>query len=68
MGQAGIRNPGPDGWVAPLRSSDPVREETGGEPATTNNRMELQAAISALKAMPGIRITNDVASLRLLRS
>jgi len=41
-------NPGPGGWAALLRYGDHVRELTGGEPATTNNRMELQAAISAL--------------------
>jgi ribonuclease HI len=34
-----------------LRFGEHVRELTGGEPATTNNRMELQAAISALKAL-----------------
>jgi ribonuclease HI len=44
-------NPGPGGWAALLRSGTHVRELTGGEPATTNNRMELQAAISALTAL-----------------
>jgi ribonuclease HI len=44
-------NPGPGGWAAVLRFGDRIRELTGGEPATTNNRMELQAAISALKAL-----------------
>jgi ribonuclease HI len=44
-------NPGPGGWAALLRSGAHVRELTGGEPATTNNRMELQAAISALTAL-----------------
>jgi ribonuclease HI len=44
-------NPGPGGWAAVLRFGEHVRELTGGEPATTNNRMELQAAISALSAL-----------------
>jgi ribonuclease HI len=44
-------NPGPGGWAAVLRFGDGIRELTGGEPATTNNRMELQAAISALGAL-----------------
>ena len=44
-------NPGPGGWAAVLRSESHTRELTGGEPATTNNRMELQAAISALTAL-----------------
>ena len=41
-------NPGPGGWAAVLRGDGLVREIAGGEPATTNNRMELQAAIAAL--------------------
>jgi len=44
-------NPGPGGWAAVLRFGESIREVTGGEPATTNNRMELQAAISGLKAL-----------------
>ena len=44
-------NPGPGGWAALLRYGAHVRELAGGEPATTNNRMELQAAISALGAL-----------------
>jgi ribonuclease HI len=44
-------NPGPGGWAALLRYGDHVRELTGGEPATTNNRMELQAAIAALQSL-----------------
>ena len=47
-------NPGPGGWAALLRYGDHVRELAGGEPATTNNRMELQAAISALAALKEI--------------
>lgn len=44
-------NPGPGGWAAVLRYGEHVREIAGGEPAATNNRMELQAAISALEAL-----------------
>ena len=44
-------NPGPGGWAAVLRFGERTRELSGGEPATTNNRMELQAAISALSAL-----------------
>jgi len=44
-------NPGPGGWAAVLRFGERVRELTGGEAVTTNNRMELQAAISALTAL-----------------
>jgi ribonuclease HI len=44
-------NPGPGGWGAILRSGGTEKELSGGEPATTNNRMELMAAISALEAL-----------------
>jgi len=44
-------NPGPGGWGAILRFRDTERELCGGEPRTTNNRMELMAAIRALEAM-----------------
>ena len=45
-------NPGPGGWGAILRdSAGRERELAGGEPATTNNRMELTAAIAALNAL-----------------
>ena len=44
-------NPGPGGWAAVLRFGPHTREVAGGEPATTNNRMELQAAIAALEAI-----------------
>ena len=44
-------NPGPGGWAALLRYGDHVRELAGAEPATTNNRMELQAAISGLATL-----------------
>jgi len=45
-------NPGPGGWGALIRAEGKTRELKGGEPATTNNRMELLAAISALEALP----------------
>ncbi|HBO11442.1 MAG TPA: ribonuclease HI [Halieaceae bacterium] len=44
-------NPGPGGWGVLLRYGDHERELYGGEPATTNNRMELRAAIEGLKAL-----------------
>ena len=44
-------NPGPGGWGAILRYKDTVRELSGGEKQTTNNRMELMGAIYALKAL-----------------
>lgn len=44
-------NPGPGGWGAVLRMGDTRRDLSGGEAQTTNNRMELQAAISALAAL-----------------
>jgi ribonuclease HI len=44
-------NPGPGGWAALLRTGAKERELSGGEALTTNNRMELQAAIEALKAL-----------------
>ena len=44
-------NPGPGGWGAVIRSGPHEKEISGGEPATTNNRMELLAAIRALEAL-----------------
>ena len=44
-------NPGPGGWGALLRSGSHERELYGGDPATTNNRMELTAVIRALAAL-----------------
>lgn len=44
-------NPGPGGWGVVLRFGAREKELWGGEPATTNNRMELTAAIEALKAL-----------------
>lgn len=44
-------NPGPGGWGVVLQFGDHERELKGGESDTTNNRMELTAAIEALKAL-----------------
>lgn len=44
-------NPGPGGWGAIIRSGAREKELSGGEPLTTNNRMELLAAIRALEAL-----------------
>lgn len=44
-------NPGPGGWGALLRSGARERELFGGEPVTTNNRMELMAVIEGLRAL-----------------
>ena len=44
-------NPGPGGWGALIRAGDREKELSGGEAVTTNNRMELTAAIQALNAL-----------------
>jgi len=44
-------NPGPGGWGAVLRYGEAEKELSGGEKATTNNRMEMMAAIAALEAL-----------------
>jgi len=44
-------NPGPGGWAAILRAGTREKEISGGEPATTNNRMEITAAVRALEAL-----------------
>lgn len=46
-----LGNPGPGGWAALLRYRGRERELAGGEPLTTNNRMELMAAIVALETL-----------------
>lgn len=45
------RNPGPGGWAAILVAGPHRREISGYEPQTTNNRMEMQAAIAALQTL-----------------
>ena len=55
-------NPGPGGWGALMRYKGKERQLYGGEPATTNNRMELLAVISALEALTrptSVKITTD---------
>ncbi|MBO9499340.1 MAG: ribonuclease HI [Novosphingobium sp.] len=44
-------NPGPGGWGALLRKGTTEKELSGGDPATTNNRMEMLAVIRALQAL-----------------
>lgn len=44
-------NPGPGGWAALLRYKGVEKQLSGGEPVTTNNRMEMLAAINALEAL-----------------
>jgi ribonuclease HI len=44
-------NPGPGGWAAILQYQNRTKEISGGAPATTNNRMEIQAAISGLRSL-----------------
>jgi ribonuclease HI len=46
-----LGNPGPGGWAALLRYGQHERELVGGEAATTNNRMELMAAIAGLESL-----------------
>lgn len=60
-------NPGPGGWGALLRFGGHERELFGGEPDTTNNRMELTAAIEALKALKepcSVSLTTDSVYVR----
>lgn len=55
-------NPGPGGWGAVMRYNGHERELYGGERETTNNRMELMAAIQALDALKRpckVRLTTD---------
>ena len=46
-----LGNPGPGGWAVILRYGDQKKELAGGEPQTTNNRMELTAVIEGLSAL-----------------
>lgn len=55
-------NPGPGGWGALLRYGEKEKELFGGESETTNNRMELTAAIEALNALKkpcNVKLTTD---------
>jgi ribonuclease HI len=60
-------NPGPGGWGALLRKGTVEKEISGGESATTNNRMEMMAAIAALEALKRptpVRLHTDSVYLR----
>ncbi|MCA1749084.1 MAG: ribonuclease HI [Sphingomonadales bacterium] len=60
-------NPGPGGWGVVLRAGSREKELSGGEPDTTNNRMELMAAIRGLEALKGaqkVRLTTDSVYVR----
>jgi len=60
-------NPGPGGWGAILRWRGHEKELSGGEAETTNNRMELMAAIAALEALKRpsqVALTSDSTYLR----
>jgi ribonuclease HI len=60
-------NPGPGGWGAILRYRDVEKELSGFEPITTNNRMELMAAIAGLEALTRpcrVRLYSDSQYLR----
>jgi ribonuclease HI len=46
-----LGNPGPGGWAYILRYGQHTREMTGADPHTTNNRMELSAAVEGLRAL-----------------
>jgi len=61
-------NPGPGGWGVILRSGSHEKELYGGEQSTTNNRMELRAAIeglAALKRSRRVTVTTDSQYVRL---
>lgn len=52
-----LGNPGPGGWGVVIVGRDGTREYSGGDPQTTNNRMEITAALEALRRLPaGARV------------
>ena len=60
-------NPGPGGWGAVLRAGGHEKTLSGGEPLTTNNRMEMMAAIEALNALKQpsrVTLSTDSRSVR----
>jgi ribonuclease HI len=62
-----LRNPGPGGWGAILRYGGREKEIYGSEPATTNNRMEIMAAIQGLESLTRparVRVYTDSVYLR----
>jgi ribonuclease HI len=55
-------NPGPGGWGVLMRAGSHTKELCGGEPETTNNRMEMTAVIEGLRALQrpcSVRVTSD---------
>ncbi len=63
-----LGNPGPGGWAALLRYGAQEKKISGSDPSTTNNRMELQAAIEALASLnrPSVvQLTTDSQYLRM---
>jgi len=61
-------NPGPGGWAALIRNHDDEMILSGGERSTTNNRMEMTAAIMALESLLGprkVRLSTDSQYLHL---
>jgi ribonuclease HI len=61
-------NPGPGGWAALMRTDRAEKILRGGEPRTTNNRMELMAAIMALESLKRpckVRLATDSQYLQL---
>lgn len=52
-------NPGPGGWAAVFAMEDKQRVLRGGEPQTTNNRMELTAVVASLKKIKGLKKVRD---------
>jgi len=62
-----IGNPGPGGWACILRYGDHKKEMWGSEPHTTNNRMELRAAVEGLRALKegcAVEVVTDSQYLR----
>lgn len=60
-------NPGPGGWGAILKFGEAIKEFSGGDAETTNNRMELMAAISALETLTrpcGVDVYTDSSYVR----
>lgn len=45
------KNPGPGGWAAVMKYGEHIKELSGGEPQTTNQRMEITAVVEALRAL-----------------
>lgn len=62
-----LGNPGPGGWAAIIRWAEGERELFGSEPETTNNRMELTAAIKVLEALKRPRNLEIVTDSQYLR-